>query len=52
MDEDKPRKRDTQLTGFASAKRFLARRTVHVGGARPHPPHSALQGNADSGLSL
>ena len=31
MDEDKPRERDTQLPGLASAKRFLAR-TI-VGGA-------------------
>jgi hypothetical protein len=38
MDEDKPRKRDTQLTGLASAKRILARRTVRLGGARPFRP--------------
>jgi hypothetical protein len=34
MDEDKPCKRDTQLLGSASAKRFSRTRTVRLG-ARP-----------------
>ena len=41
MDEDKRRKRDTQLTGWASAKRVLACRAVRLGGARPYPPKGA-----------
>jgi hypothetical protein len=42
MDKDKPRERDTQLPGLGSAKRILARGTVRLGGARPCPPHGAV----------
>jgi hypothetical protein len=39
MDEDKPRKRDTQLPGLGSAKRILAHKDRSPRRRDPCPPH-------------